>query len=586
MKKLCWAVLAFSLLVTRSARSSADDHRKRLDDAIRSYEAAGHTRFRGLPEDASLRHLSFSRAVDGDSSRLVNDPTYWLDEIRRAAARQFTATPMKGSFAKVTQSAAHRDWTAFLGQGATVGALNFPAKFSLTVNGTPSCSDFIVFNTSLSGTSTRPSLVAFNNLYKAPTCAGTVPAVFWAYNTGGNVVNSVIISPDGTQVAFVQTTHVNATLIVLKWPSAGGGTIAAPLEVPVSHSYPSCTAPCMAALPFANKATDFSSAPFYDYSGSDTLFVGDQLGVLHEFHPVFSGSPQEVVTGGFPLTVSQTGRPLSDPVYESATGLVFVGEGHNGTSTNDGTLHAVDIAAASVSTSAPICRGVGFLGAPLLDPTAQTLYLACANDVGGGNCPAHSACLRQFSETGISQSTGTGVPLGAGAATTAIGGGAFDNLYLTSADPAAPSGNFYICGNPSGLPTIYRVPITSNLMGSPLAINTVSGTTGAGCSPITEFFNDTTNTDWLFVSTSTGGNQTGCTSSGCLYGFNATVPLNVGANAGDGIAVAGGSSGIIVDNIGAATSTAANVYYSSLANQACAGQMGGCAVQASQNGLQ
>ena len=65
--------------------------------------------------------------------------------------------------------------------------------------------DFVVFNTSVNGTSTQASVVACENLYSG--CGGNVPSTYWAYNTGGSVVTSVALSLDGSQVAFVQSSQ-------------------------------------------------------------------------------------------------------------------------------------------------------------------------------------------------------------------------------------------------------------------------------------------------------------------------------------------------------------------------------------------
>jgi len=62
---------------------------------------------------------------------------------------------------------------------------------------------------------------------------------------------------------------------------------------------------------------------------------------------------------------------------------------------------------------------------------------------------------------------------------------------------------------------------------------------------------------------------------------------NVGPIATVSVAASGGTSGIIMDNIvGTGTlAGASQVYFSTQGNQACTGGTGGCAVQASQSGL-
>jgi hypothetical protein len=342
----------------------------------------------------------------------------------------------------------------------------------------------------------------------------------------------------------------------------------------------------MIALILAGNPDDVTSSPFYDYAGSDTMFVGDSVGRLHKFSPAFGGgTPAEVMTNGFPVQVSQGAQPLADPVYDSGLALVFVGDRHAARATDDGEVHSVDVSAATVLNSSSVCYGNGYLDGPLLDPTARKIYFTCGDDVGGGNCTRNGAtCIRQFDETSVEGSSGVGQALGP-ISHGAIMPGAFDDLYLSSPDGSNPSGNIYVCGNAGGVPTLYRVPISAGVMEAPMlvtALSTSSPTTG---SPVTEFFNSATDTDWLFLSVSWGGNQTaaGCSGCGCTYSFNVTEALNAGAGASSGIAVSGGSSGIIVDGVG--SSPVANVYYSTLANQPCTGGTGGCAVQATQNGL-
>src|SRR5208283_3315264 len=98
------------------------------------------------------------------------------------------------------------DWSVNLGVGATAGLGIYPAKYSFTIS-SANCSnaatpDFAVYNTGLAGTgmlgSTQASIVAFDNLYSG--CTGTVPSVYWAYDTnGGAITTSVLLSIDGSQ---------------------------------------------------------------------------------------------------------------------------------------------------------------------------------------------------------------------------------------------------------------------------------------------------------------------------------------------------------------------------------------------------
>jgi len=261
--------------------AAAQESRMSLDDAIRGYESVTHSAFRGLPEDWSSHHLLFSHPKRGSAveSAAQRDPRYWLQQIRQGmSAGAGSALAVLDAKARRRRRRVKRDWSEFLGSGATVGNGQFPAKFSFTANGSPSCTnDFVVFNTGLTGTSAQASILAYNELYKAPTCSGSIPASLWAFDTGGAITTSPVLSLDGSQVAFVQTSGGVASLVVLKW--AAGGTVTSPTTLSSNSSYPGCTAPCMISLTFQGSPNDTTSAPFYDYSGSDTLFVGDAAGI-------------------------------------------------------------------------------------------------------------------------------------------------------------------------------------------------------------------------------------------------------------------------------------------------------------------
>ena len=109
-----------------------------------------------------------------------------------------------------------KDWSETLGSNGTTGLGEFPAIYT---SGGTDCNDFAIFNTSLLGTSGQANIIAYNNLY---TSKCGVPTVYWAYNTGGTVFNSVVLSYDSTQVAFVQSSGGVASLVLLKWEASNG----------------------------------------------------------------------------------------------------------------------------------------------------------------------------------------------------------------------------------------------------------------------------------------------------------------------------------------------------------------------------
>ena len=60
----------------------------------------------------------------------------------------------------------------------------------------------MIYNTSVAASGTQASIVAYDNLYTG--CTGTVPSTYWAYNTGGTIATSVVLSFDGTQIADLE----------------------------------------------------------------------------------------------------------------------------------------------------------------------------------------------------------------------------------------------------------------------------------------------------------------------------------------------------------------------------------------------
>lgn len=120
-------------------------------------------------------------------------------------------------------SALNKDW----GEGILTGAVlpnTYPAKYTFNPIGAATCAtDYVVYPTGSTGSGTKATIIAYNNLYVTGTgalCSGGAPLVYWAYNTGGTtyaVTTSPILSSDGTKVAFIQSNGSAAQLVVLKW---------------------------------------------------------------------------------------------------------------------------------------------------------------------------------------------------------------------------------------------------------------------------------------------------------------------------------------------------------------------------------
>jgi hypothetical protein len=542
-------------------------------------------------DDWSHHHLVFSQPSDLPLAlrlRLQKEPRFWNQRRMRTGAaiarlvasvgRGSPTVPGSGPGSRSGQGrgiAATEFWSENLGTGVTVGAGNFPAKFSFNVAG-PNCgADFLVFNSRLTGTAGQASIVAFNHLYAG--CVGTVPAVYWAYNTGGQILTSVVLSPLGDQVAFVHSASEGASLVVLRWTPSRGETVSSPLTLTsnattgiVSKSaYRACTAPCMTTVAFSNNADDTISSPFYDYA-HDVIYVGDAAGVLHKFTNIFnSGTPAES-NSHFPVIVD-SGKILTSPVLDVVTGNVFVGD-------SGGYFSYVETTG---STPGAVVRGKN-LGArigdgPIIDSTAARAYVFVAN---GNTAGDPDSGVYQFTTSFSRGNAGTGQALNHYNGSNALSRGAFDDLYFTSAGKS-PTGNLYVCGPASGSESklaLYRLPIIDNVLGagSPVAATDIAS---PACYAAANIFNCPNIVFGGNAFQPAAGSAAPPAGSGRLGGRPANFP-----------SAASGASGIIVGDMAPSKTIAgaSQVDFITLSSQLCATSngSGGCVVQASQAPLQ
>jgi len=483
----------------------------------------------GLPMDWTHLHMIFSQPATAEQARLLADePRFWQQEYRRQALRVVSdgmAAPeetnslglaLKG----ISRASVHQDWSQDMGSGASTGAGNYPAKYGFQVtvancvsSGHP---DFVVFGTGLLGASNQASIVAYDNLYSG--CTGTVPQVYWAYNTnGGQVTTSPVFSQTGDQVAFVQNNGgIVASFVVVKWKSSTTETVSAPLTLAPTAC---TTAPCMAAIPLTDGSgfatNDTISSIFYDYSG-DTAWVGDSASWLHKFHPVFNGTPAEVRTAPWPLHVNPGNpAPLSNPVHDVVSGNIFVED-------QGGFVERVNTSTGAVTISGQVDHGTVIAG-PIVDSTAGKIYIFSSND-GTSNCGGAPCSAVYLLGTGFGAGTfGTKAVVGTSSATAnPLYAGGFDSTYLNSANA---TGNLYVCGNTGFAPTLYQVAIAAGAFGAVLKGPALASAT-TGCSPITDIPNPNATggaTEWLFAGVQNNGLGSGlttsCASGGCLMNF-------------------------------------------------------------------
>ena len=487
--------------------------------------------------DWSYHHVVYSRPATGEQTeRLKQDPRY-LQQISHHSdvmlpepVPEAQLGPIASLFEENQKS--NGFWEEDLGNNGSVGAINYPAKYSFKTNVANCASDFVVFATGLVG-SAQASIAAFNNLYSG--CGGTVPSVYWAYDTGANIKTSPIFSLDGTQMTFVQTNSLgHGILVLLRW-APSGGSITSPVSLTrVSHAlYPSCIAPCMTTLVLPAGSTgaldsDTASSVFYDYS-NDTAYVGDGSGYLHKFNPFFLGVPTEV-RGAWPVLLNP-GSPtaLNEPVHDYASGNVFVTD-------NGGFLYRVD-PAGGVTTSGQLDfsvlndGGPGIVQGAIIDSSAGLAYVFAPSDgtaacAGGADCAGVYELSTSFSAGDFGSEAVVGNSTVAGtAAPSPLYIGAFDSTYENSADP--PTGNLYVCGNTGGPAILYQVPISVGAFGTPIPGPVLSNgaATITPCSPVSDIFNPNVSSiasEWIYASVQSVGTWAACSGGGCLFSFNST----------------------------------------------------------------
>lgn len=478
------------------------------------------------------------------------------------------------------------------------------------------------------GVSGQPSIIAFNHLYDTTCPAGVngrnnanAPNTMWAYNTGSGYVTetSPVLSyfDNGAQVAYLQRSGNTLQLVLLKW-QAGQGTAYAPAAPTLSASanaYRTCISNCYYVMTLngvsnTNNGATFSS-PYVDYV-SDTLWVGDGNSRLHKFNNVFRGDPAEE-TVGFPIPVSSTaGLDLSPPVSDGSA-FVYVGT-QSGAAGIGGMIHRVPFAGgtiANVVSSAKLTADnrSGVRAPMVLDitPTRGRLYSFVFSAPGtptsttlcehqGGDYVYCRAIVQFNTASFTAGGTGTKREIGLGSITgeeMALWMGAFDDAFYQS---SSGTGAMYFCGG--SLPrtqrtTLWKVPFTNGDVGLPtIGAQIVEDDNETDdiiyqCSPPTYVKNGTN--EYLYVSTGGAGrvfsNNPGCgvaadAASSCMYMFQLNnldgdaIPNEAGDSTWGAtnlprtaLGTNGATSGIVVDNISAATG-ASQVYYAQVAGTA------------------
>jgi hypothetical protein len=491
------------------------------------------------------------------------------------------------------------DWAVDLGPTFGMAIGESPAKYAFNPSGKPTCTvgttpgDFVVFSLKAPPkVGTQGNLVALTNLYSgtAPTgFCGTAPTFLFSYAIGsGGSLLSPVLSLNGSKVGWIENNSAgHAILHVTTWVLGQGtnattGAVAvgncssgASCDVAIdytSSAYPGCT---------ATPSINTNSEIYVDYSG-DNAFIGADNGILYHVKTFFTGTP----TVDFCIVVNNTaGTALSGGVYDSLLSPpeLFIADSKK--------LYAYTVGASAFTLKTSVTYGNGTLTGPgpVLDAFNNFIYVFSAQDTG---TPNHTS-VTQLPTTLASSVV---VPLGP-ASTNAypiLFYGAFDNNYLNFGPKNAAS-TLYSCGADATTTTAQDLYAVSFVVATGLANTTPAmsanknvnpGGANGTCSPITEFFDGTT--DRLFIGM---GEHSATTGANVVTSWNVTTrPLATTAATHSATGYIGGSSGIVIDNNANLVTfpQAASIYFTTLVTSATATTCGAnryCAVKLTQGAL-
>lgn len=565
----------------------------------------------GYPQDWSSRHLLMPgmRAEDVLAAG-EHDPRYVYNMVMRQVAvenlRHRVPLPLRSNAVKI-------DWAVSLEKGY-VPQNQFPAKYQFGVSSENCNSDYVLFGLTVTS-GTQANIVGINNLYTSasPACNSGSPWVAFAYytvtQTGGQIKTSPALSEDGKKVAFVESTngasyfHVLVLPYPIPAPPSQDGTVLSP-QTPTSCTTPT-TAGCMTTLTIETTATNSNSSPWVDYT-TDTAYVGADNGLLYKITPVFGGGTPALVNdpNNWPVTVStQNTKVLTAPVVDDTAGLIFIGDG-------EGYLYSVALTNPGKKTTAQQTigwaghgAGTGIVDPPIAvtDPanpaTDQVFaFTGCSEVVGIGGAITQLPANFTTGEPSTTNTVNLGSSDGEGDCTgNNVHSGTFDNAFWLY---GSASGHMIGCGfvNDGGSPStpeMYFFPFASNVITSANSSTfVINNNTGEECSPLTEFYNGTS--DMLFFGVGASGKASYLESSTITSSL--TTPNCTGTPTSTCVTspnALGGTSGIIIDN--EVSNGGTNIYFSTLAAGSVNGQKcnvsGGtgnpyCAVKLTQSALQ
>jgi len=570
-----------------------------------------HTRV-GVVSDWTQRNLLFSTTNNRALlARAQKDPRWVQSWYLHHRGAWWTGSPRRN--VRIASKGFQRDWNVPLGtvtfapiiEGGNTdpgGGQTFPAKYTFDVTATPSCTnDFVTIGLPATpAVGGQANIVGYNNLYTSGDTSGycysvdaaTAPSVLFAYASGvGEIPASVSVSLDGTQLAYVEdlmTGGANFHVLTIGTTGNNGASATAAVAPSIQNGV---------TLNSTNNASDWSipltpdgipadgvenstTAPFIDYT-TNAAYVTTYTwsphgaGYIYKISPVFGGGTPAIVWAAL-VDCSSSGPPgaPSSPVYDSLTNDVFF------TDTGSRIDYVNDTGASPTVT----CGNVGTYddtaaNPPVVDVINEKVY-------GAFNDNSANEYVTQISATDPTGSS-LGVTVG-GENTTYTGpyGVDFSNDYYNcdvSVSPCSGTPLLYAAGeDDTGTdPVLYAVGFGPDLaINSPALSDTFLTTGAADASPVAEFYNATTSTDYLFVgvtnncaATLSGG------TGGCVMSLDITSGPPTVNSSTTALPAAGGPTGIVVDNDANTTTypEASSIYYAT--------RTGATLVKATQSGL-
>jgi len=521
----------------------------------------------GFPIDWSDSHVIYlPSAYYQNPQNVAKDPRF----LRRLYAKQREATSgallssevhgdKKGPPPPPPGRPFHVDWAVSLGTSNVAQNMS-PAKYSFVTNGTPSCSDWVVFGLNIAGSTTTGSsqanLIAVNNLYGTANGCSSSPKVMFAYATAGPIATSPVISfnDSGAQVAFVDNESGRATLRIVKYSTAtGNGTAAA---APVA--YPGTGTEVHLQY---SSMTNTNSSLYVDYT-HDAAYVGDDGGNLYKISPVFGGgTPAQI----WKATLAGT---LTGPVLDQIHGVVLVGSGNGNLYSQNASNGGTAATALSVGNGSTY----GIIADPPVIVTGTTTYAFVTTDC---NAVATNGVLLEAEVTASALTNLASPTIG-----DAHGCGS-NNLHAPALDDTVyngSSGYLYVCGTvirttsgPGGTeaPVLYSYsfnPSNGSLGSSATSSTTPTANAASECSPLTYFTSSSTSRLFAGIGYASGGtvNSWSVSSGSFSSSTQDTAPSGLG-----------GTSAIVVDN-SSSTTGLANIYFSGLSAGNVSGTSGNC----------